>query len=109
MLDVPKQFIQTQPVASVDRGSEWIGGECDGFLCGAEGSSYIGVNEDGDDVFATTFWRSLWGDLFAIVRGRAKGRGYRFPSAKRTGAGDGVDGRRCTNQAPNVAADERMP
>ena len=61
MLDAPKQFIQTQPVASVDRGSEWIGGECDGFLSGAEGSSYIGVNEDGDDVFATTFWRSLWG------------------------------------------------
>jgi len=74
VLDAPKQFIQTQPVASVDRGSEWIGGECDGFLCGAEGSSYIGVNEDGDDVFVTTFWRSLWGDLFAIVRGRAKGQ-----------------------------------
>ena len=30
-------------------------------------------------------------------------------SAKRTGAGDGVDGRRCTNQALNIAADERMP
>ena len=35
MLDVPNQFIQTQPVTGVDRGSDWNGGKCAGFRGGA--------------------------------------------------------------------------
>ena len=47
-----KQFIRPSRSKDNDRGSEWVGGECDGFRGGAEGASNIGVDEDGDDVLA---------------------------------------------------------
>ena len=95
MLDVPKQFIQTQPVASVDRGSEWIGGECDGFLSGAEGE--------------TTCWRRPFGAACGGTRVGMLMNGQQtvVASAKRAGTCHSVDGRRRDYRVPNVATEER--
>ena len=97
MLDAPKQFIQTQPVASVDRGSEWIGGECDGFLSGAKAGG------------ETTCWRRTFGAACegARVRMLKDGQQTVVASAKRTGTCRGVDGRRRDYRVSNVATEER--
>ena len=51
-----KKFIRPSMSKDDDRGSEWIGGECDGFRSGTGGASNIGVDEDVDDRLAATFW-----------------------------------------------------
>ena len=51
-----KQFIRPNRSKDDDRGSEWIGGECDGFRSGTGGASIFESTRIVDDLFAVTCW-----------------------------------------------------
>ena len=50
-----KQFIRPNRSKDDDRGSKWIGGECNGFQSGTRGASNIVSTRIVDDMFVATF------------------------------------------------------